>query len=84
MEKRVNINIRAPSWVTDEEIEKIVKEIEHKLTKRIPVEEMRKMLGIREDELTYDIETINIEELEEKEKKRIKEILYCIETIDIT
>jgi len=32
-------------------------------------------LGIREDELTYDIETINIEELEEKEKKRIKEIL---------
>lgn len=84
MEKTVSINIRVPAWVTEEEIEKIVKEIEHKLTKRIPVEEMRKMLGIREDELTYDIETINIEELEEKEKKRIKEILYCIETIDIT
>ena len=84
MEKTVSINICVPAWVTEEEIEKIVKEIEHKLTKRIPVEEMRKMLGIREDELTYDIETINIEELEEKEKKRIKEILYCIETIDIT
>lgn len=75
MEKTVNINIRVPAWVTEEEIEKIVKEIEHRLSKRIPADEMRKILGIREDELTYDIEIINIEELEEKEKKRIKEIL---------
>ena len=73
MEKTVSINIRVPAWVTDEEIEKIVKEIEHRLSKRIPADEMRKMLGIREDELTYDIETINIEE---KEKNKRNPVLY--------
>jgi len=76
MEKTVSINICVPAWVTEEEIEKIVKEIEHRLSKRMPADEMRKMLGIREDELTYDIETINIEELEEKEKNKRNPVLY--------
>ena len=38
---------------------------------RVSVEELRKLLGVREDELVEDLDIIDVEELERKERKRL-------------
>lgn len=54
------------------ELEKIVEEIVAKLGGRVSIEEIRKELNIKPEELTEKLDVYNIEELELKEKKRLK------------
>jgi len=56
---------------------KIVKKLrkksgERKVIEELTIEEVRKWLGIKPEELMEDIEPINVEELRRKEKERIK------------
>jgi len=45
---------------------------ERKVIKELTIEEVRKWLGIKPEELTEDIEPINVKKLRRKEKERIK------------
>jgi len=73
--KLMNIN---PKDIIKFDIEKeikIVKKLrkksnERKVIKELTIEEVRKWLDIKPEELTEDIEPINVEELRRKEKRR--------------
>jgi len=71
----VTVRLRVPPWLSDEDIERLVRGLEEELWDQIPVEYLRRVLGVRDEDLTYDVEVIDWESLEEKEKKRIEEIL---------
>ena len=49
-----------------------VKEAISQATKELSIEEVRKILGIRPEDLTEELEIENIEKLREKEKDRLK------------
>ncbi|MCD6340694.1 MAG: hypothetical protein J7L51_01940 [Desulfurococcales archaeon] len=68
----VTIRLRVPEWVGDEDAERIVREIEERLENSVPVAALRKVLGIREEELLDRLEPVDWRELEEKEKERLR------------
>jgi hypothetical protein len=60
-----------PEWVSDEDLERIVREIEERLESSVPVAVLRRMLGVREEELVDRLEPVDWEELEAREKERL-------------
>ena len=66
------IQIEVPNWVDEEKLRNaIVQAISH-ATKELPIEEVRKILGIRQEDLTEELEVENVEKLREREKDRLK------------
>ncbi len=74
MSRVVTLRIRVPEWVSDEEVERIAKEIEEKLESSVPVSVLREILGIRKEDLVDSIEPIDWRELEEREKERLRRL----------
>ena len=72
MARVVTIRLRVPEWVGDEDVERIVREIEERLENSVPVAALRKVLGIREEELLDRLEPVDWREFEEKEKERLR------------
>jgi len=70
----MTIRLRVPEWVSDEEVERIVREIEERLESSVPASVLRKMLGIREEDLVDRLEPIDWRSLEEKEKERLRRL----------
>jgi len=70
----VTIRLRVPEWVSDEDIESIVREIEERLESSVPASVLRKMLGIRDEDLVDRLEPIDWRSLEEKEKERLRRL----------
>jgi len=70
----VTIRLRVPEWVSDEEVERIVREIEERLESSVPVSALRRMLGVREEDLVDRLEPIDWRKLEEKEKERLRRL----------
>jgi len=68
----VTLRIRVPEWISEEEVERIARKIEEKLESSIPVSVLRKILGIRKEDLVDSIEPIDWREIEEREKKRLR------------
>ena len=62
----ITISLRIPEWVDDEE--RIVREIEERLESSVPASALRKMLGIREEDLVDRLEPIDWRSLEEEER----------------
>ena len=73
-ERVVTVRLRVPPWLSDKDVERLVKQLEEELWDQVPVAHLRQALGISDDELSYDVELVDWRELEEKEKKRIREI----------
>lgn len=65
------IKIRIPSWLSEEEFKKAVNELVSELSGVVGIEELRRELGIRSEDLTEDLEVYDVKELREKEKGRI-------------
>jgi len=64
------IQIEVPDWVNEE---KLKVEILQMLSKEgVDIEDIRKLLNIRLEDLTEELETLDVEELRKKEKERIK------------
>jgi len=70
----ITIRLRVPEWVDDEEVERIVREIEERLESSVPANALRKMLGIREEDLVDRLEPIDWRSLEEGEKERLRRL----------
>jgi len=68
----VTVRIRVPEWVSDEEVERIAREIEEKLESSVLVSVLREMLGIQNEDLVDSFEPIDWRELEESEKERLR------------
>jgi len=65
------IKIRIPSWLSEEEFKKAVNELVSELSGVVSIEELRRELGIRPEDLTEDLDVYDVKELREKEKGRI-------------
>ena len=67
------ITIEVPDWIDEEKLrEAITKAINEVLSrKEMTIKEMRKILGIKPEDLTEELEIIDVE-LREKEKGRLK------------
>jgi len=64
--------VELPPWLSDEEFRRIVKELVARLGGRVSIDELRRELGVKSEDLVEDIETYDVEELELKEKERLK------------
>lgn len=74
MYRVVTVRLRVPKWVSDEEVERIVRDIEETLENSVPISALREMLDVKENELVDRLEPIDWQELEAKEKERLKRL----------
>ncbi|BEP17383.1 hypothetical protein PYJP_07350 [Pyrofollis japonicus] len=74
MSRVVTIRLRVPAWVSDEDVERIVREIEEMLESSMPVDVLRSMLGVKEEDLVDRLEAVDWERIEEKEKERLRRL----------
>lgn len=65
-----NVTVKVPPWLPEDEARMIIESFLARLGGRLDVDEVRKMLGIRPEELREDLETYGVEELRGKEKGR--------------
>jgi hypothetical protein len=70
----VVIRLRVPEWVGDEDIERVVREIEEKLESSVPASTLRRILGVKEEDLVDRLEPIGWRGLEDREKERLKRL----------
>jgi len=66
------ITVKVPSWVSEEEFRRIVEEVIVRLGGRVSVDELRRELNIRFEDLVEEVETFDVGCLEFKEKERLK------------
>ena len=66
------ITVKVPSWVSEEEFRRIVEEVIVRLGGRVSVDELRRELNIRFEDLVEEVETFDVGSLEFKEKERLK------------
>jgi len=64
--------VELPPWLSEEEFRRIVEELVARLGGRVSIDELRRELGVKPEDLTEDIETYDAEQLELKEKERLK------------
>jgi len=69
MGKTVTVSI--PSWVDEDEFRRIVYEVVKRLEGRVPVEELRRRLGVRPEDLVEDLDAVDVEALEARERERL-------------
>ncbi len=69
MGKTVTVNI--PSWVDEDEFRRFVDMFVKRLEGRVPVEELRRRLGVRLEDLVEDLDAVDVEALEARERERL-------------
>jgi hypothetical protein len=69
MGKTVTVSI--PSWVDEDEFRRIVDKVVKRLEGRVPVEELRRRLGVRPEDLAEDLDAADVETLEARERERL-------------
>ena len=69
MGKTVTVSI--PSWVDEDEFRRIVDMFVKRLEGRVPVEELRRRLGVRPEDLVEDLDAVDVETLEARERERL-------------
>ncbi len=69
MGKTVTVSI--PSWVDEDEFRRIVDKVVKRLEGRVPVEELRRRLGVRPEDLVEDLDAVDVEALEARERERL-------------
>jgi len=63
------VTVELPPWLSEEEFRKIVKELIAGLGGRVSIDELRRELGVKPEDLAENIETYDVEQLELKEKE---------------
>ena len=74
MARVVVVRLRVPEWVSDEDVERVVREIEERLESSVPVSALRRILGVREEDLVDRLEPIDWRRLEDREKERLRRL----------
>jgi hypothetical protein len=69
MGKTVTVSI--PSWVDEDEFRRIVDMFVKRLEGRVPVEELRRRLGVRPEDLAEALDAVDVEALEARERERL-------------
>jgi ribosomal protein S1 len=69
MGKTVTVSI--PSWVDEDEFRRFVDMFVKRLEGRVPVEELRRRLGVRPEDLVEDLDAVDVETLEARERERL-------------
>jgi len=69
MGKTVTVSI--PSWVDEDEFRRTVDKVVKRLEGRVPVEELRRRLGVRPEDLVEDLDAVDVEALEARERERL-------------
>lgn len=62
---------RDTPWLSEEDVRKILERIFAELGGAIDVDDLRRELGVRPDELVEELEVYDVEELERREKERL-------------
>ncbi|AIG97116.1 hypothetical protein [Archaeoglobus fulgidus] len=70
MSKQLVIDI--PEWMDEEKLRNAILQAVFKATRELSIEEVRKMLGIKSEDLTDELDVEGVEKLREKEKERLK------------
>jgi len=65
------ITVKLPPWLSEEEFSRIVEELVARLEGRVSIDELRRELGVKPEDLAEDIETYDAEQLKLKEKERL-------------
>ena len=65
------ITFKVPPWVSDEDLARIIDEVLSRLGGAIPIDELRRFLGIKPEDLVEEVEACGIESVEEKERERL-------------
>jgi len=66
------VTVKLPPWLSEEEFSRIVKELIARLGGKVSIDELRRELGVKPEDLAEDIETYDVEQLELKEKEGLK------------
>jgi len=69
MGKTVTVGI--PSWVDEDEFRRFVDMFFKRLEGRVPVEELRRRLGVRPEDLVEDLDAVDVEAHEARERERL-------------
>jgi len=67
-----SVTFKVPPWVSDEDLARIINEVLSRLGGAIPIDELRRALGIKPEDLVEEVEACEIESLEEKERERLQ------------
>ena len=70
MSKQLVIDI--PEWMDEEKLRNAILQAVFKATRELSIEEVRKMLGIKSEDLTDELDVEGVEKLRGKEKERLK------------
>ena len=65
------ITVRIPPWLSEDEATRIIEELLARLGGRVSVDEVRRILGVKPEELTDDLEVYSVEELRGRERERL-------------
>jgi len=63
------VTVKLPPWLSEEEFSRIVKELIARLGGKVSIDDLRRELGVKPEDLAEDIETYDVEQLELKEKE---------------
>ena len=66
------VSIRIPPWLSVEEAKRVIEDFVAKLGGRVSVSDVRRELGVRPEDLVEDLEVSDVEELELREKERLR------------
>ncbi len=66
------VTFKVPPWISDEELARVIDEVLSRLGGSVPIDEIRRTLGIKPEDLVEEIEEYKVEDLEEREKERLQ------------
>ena len=74
MSKTVTVRLRVPAWVKDEDVRRIARRVLEELESIVPVDVIRRELGVGDKDLVDRLEPLDWSLIEDKELERLRRI----------
>jgi len=72
------VTVELSPWLSEEEFRRIVKELVARLGGRVDIDELRRELGVKPEDLAEEVETYGAEHIELKEKEIVRGTIFPI------